>query len=186
MDNERSNQSCQAPNPEGIPNFFTGPFALISAFHTAFTAEENRKNHMDLKHDIHRSGFGMVELELYWETTDGEVQENVLLVPKIDLKKAVELGVQYGQFAIIYTDGSTFRLVCTNDACADMKKVRVGSVFETLPNTLSSEDNLKNLLSDLLEKSIYPQRDWRLKEAYRIERSALPVGRLAEHKLRWI
>jgi len=108
-------------------------FAVISAYRSSNTDDENLKQHAKLKDEVRKLGFGYIEQSsgyTYKDASTGESevrQERSLFIPKIDYKNAMLLGAKYNQesillknkekgFVLIYTtsgvkdDGTKFKM----------------------------------------------------------------------------
>ena len=80
------------------------PFAMISAYRSENSLEQNKKLHAQLKSDVRDLGLGFIEFDSKWVEDNYSSNEEALLIPNIEFKDAISLGKKYNQSSIIYMD----------------------------------------------------------------------------------
>lgn len=87
-------------------------FAVISAYLSDKSNEENVANQNQLKADVRAKGYGYKEMKGAWRPDPNSPVsfEYSLFIPQMTPADAVELGKKYGQQAVLYGDGQNIIL----------------------------------------------------------------------------
>lgn len=159
------------------------PLAIISVFRTENSPNENMKLHKAFKNRVKSMKLGFSELASKWVETDPDTNETIssdersLMIYRISLNDAMDLGEEYSQSSIIFKDANRCAEVCTRDFVdANGKKHQVGNivrVFKTKSSSPLNLDDAKKIFDGRMggpaSKPIKSNRSFTLKEVYEVE-----------------
>lgn len=79
-------------------------FAMISAYRSDNTVDENKKLQNQLKKDVRALGYGFIEFISKWVEDNFSSDEESLFIPNIKKEEIINLGKKYKQSSIIFND----------------------------------------------------------------------------------
>lgn len=120
--------------------------AVVSAYRSQFSEEENLQRHQRLMSLVRRAGYGYFVLNAKW-SEHGEVsEEKSLLVPNMDRQTAIDFGHKFDQTSILTRGEAGVQEV----ASMDRDGHRVGEVIRTFSRRPSiSESDFVGAFSQL-------------------------------------
>ena len=103
--------------------FFDRPFSIITAFNphnTVLPLEENLQRNEQLYSTLYSKGYEVLKAT---GCLEGHCEEGFLIYD-ISLSEALDLGLQYEQYAIFYSDGECLKYVACETKDIIVEKIR--------------------------------------------------------------
>jgi len=128
-------------------------FSVISAYRKSLPKKVNGLNHIELKKICLEQGVGYIEMRGGYKEEEGFTSEKSLFITGISKKKAVDIGMKFEQYSVIYKDNREFIEIGTNKNSGIGKTINTFRFKSGKDNLLLAKKVIKDFFSQLLKGS---------------------------------